>query len=140
MPVLSHFSIPHHSQSQNTTFSTRNHIPVWKKQKCFLLLIKKAKIRPPSPSTAPKTTHKPVPSAQNPPCLRVGDQKKTGCGKRRDEEGSNNFQVSTKVPLFASGRRRRMPCADEERPWKEWEIDEGTISLVLHTGTERGEN
>ena len=29
-----------------------------------------------------------------------------------DEEGSNDFQVSTKVPLFASGRRRKMLRAD----------------------------
>jgi hypothetical protein len=33
MPVLAHFSTPHHSQSQITTFSTRNHTPVWKAKK-----------------------------------------------------------------------------------------------------------
>ena len=129
MPVLAHFSIPHQIRSQNTTFSTPNHIPVWK-----------SKNQPTIPLPRTKTSHKPVPSAQNPPFLRVGDQKKSGCGKRRHEEGSNDFQVSTKVPPFASGRRRKRPCADEGRRWKEWEIGVGNFSVVSHTGRGKGEN
>jgi hypothetical protein len=119
MAVLAHFSIRHQNRSQNTTFSTRNHIPVWKSN------------NPPSfPLPRTKTSHKPVPSAQNPPFLRVGDQRKRSGGKTRDEEGSNNFQVSTKVPLFASGRRRKTLRADEGRRWKECKLGEDCFSVV----------
>jgi hypothetical protein len=64
--------------------------------------VEKAKIRS-LPLNRTKTSHKPVPSAQNPPFLQVGDQKKSGCGKRRDEEGTNNFQVSKNEALFRVG-------------------------------------
>jgi hypothetical protein len=60
-------------------------------------------------------------------------------GKQKTK-GSNDFQVSKKVPLFASGRRRKMPRADEGRRWKEWEIGVGNFSLVSHTGREKGES
>ena len=61
----------------------------------------KAKKNPTIPLPRTKTTHKPVLSAQNPPFLRVGDQKKRQrkvvVGKGDTKRAGMIFQVSTKV-------------------------------------------